>query len=494
MLDERATMESHKRIFIENNNGLSSSSSIESTSSLNYVDNTQQHSPGLVTSHSTPISDKSIGRQQPQSQSSKKTLALLDPRFTGGFRNQHMRLTGLVVYAISQNISNILLESLRYDNRVASILNSTLGRIPFEELFNVTEWNRISNRVGTHILPRLVSYNPQDHPEWDPTTALFSAVGTRPLGNINIKNFRQTDLYPLVQNCTRPYAYGSGRKVGQRTWAAYQEHKRRYGDTLSPTDLALMEALQPTKVIADAVSLITHSRKDSKEEEEDGHHSTMTTNHDSMDNVEGGMLAIHPRTELDMLKHRCSKSMTQNLTKIFEMVQDSSFFSEPSGKSKYDKVYLCISRRGTEDETGPTKLKALMDQNRQSFHQAIKDGLWNGTVRVREGGEPMATSSLGIPWDRVETVAQILDYFVAVRAKAFIGTFGSSFSIDVWTTRYVLAQTEGKGDVSMDVLNYFHGPNGVGLIGNGGLPPHHTRCPRTITSPNQTSSSPLFDK
>jgi hypothetical protein len=101
-------------------------------------------------------------------ESSGSTLALLDPRLIGGFRNQHMRLTGLVIYAQSQNMKNLLLDSLRFDNYVVSSRNPSsysLGRIPFQSLFDVDHWNAVSDRYGSHILPRLVRYSPQLHPD-----------------------------------------------------------------------------------------------------------------------------------------------------------------------------------------------------------------------------------------------------------------------------------------------------------------------------------------
>ena len=424
-------------------------------------------------------SNNAVVRRTASPPSSTKTLALLDPRFTGGFRNQHMRLTGLIVYALSQNMSNLLLDSLRYDNKAVSRRdhNSTIsGRIPFEDLFDVEHWNQVSDRVGTDILPRLVRYHPELHPDWDPDTAQFRTLGDvlptpGRMGGGGKQDsgviFRQTDAYPRVQNCTRPYAFGSGRKVGQRTWGAYMQHKKKQGNQLSRTDVALIEALQPSTILAKAVASITQS-----------HNVRMNGSqpHPPFDSGRAGnmLLAIHPRTELDMLKHKCSKTMTRNLTKIFEMVQSSSFFSEdPSaGTSKYQQVYLCISRSGMEDKTSVyERFKGLMDQNLHTLNQAAEVGLWRGTVRVSEGGEPLA-ASLGIPWDSVQTAAQVMDFFVAVEARAFLGTFGSSYSTDVWTARYVLAQKHDR-HADRDPFNYFHGPDGIGLIGNGGLPPPH---------------------
>jgi len=434
-------------------------------------------------------------QQQEDRVSSQKTLALLDPRLTGGFRNQHMRLTGFIIHAISQNISNILLDSLRYDDKEARLLlqddqdHSThtttttinnLGRIPFEDLFDVEEWNRVSKRVGTHILPQLVSYNPIDHPEWNPQTSLFHVLGTQPLERIERNSFKQIDIYPnYMENCTKPYAFGSGSRIGRRTWHTYMQYKNLHPQELTRTDLALIEALQPSKAIRDAISSITHSHHN-----DDGH----------ADDDEKGMLVIHPRTEIEMLQHRCSKHMTRNLTKIFQMVQESWFFSEYNGtttttttttsRSKYQQVYLCMSRSGLVDPSIPIRLKSMTDQNLLAFDHAMSHGLWNGTVQVHVGGESFITS-LGFPVDRIQTVAQVMNFFIAVQAKAFIGTFGSSYSTDVWTTRYGLAQRnkqqqrqlgeDGDDGEDPDPFNYFHGPNGIDKVGNGGLPPPH-RC------------------
>jgi hypothetical protein len=461
--------------------------------------NKRENNNGLKSSHNAQPTDISHNNNS-------KTLALLDLRLTGGFRNQHMRLTGLVLYAVSQNISNLLLDSLRYDNKVVSRrgnagggrirgqVNNTsgsLGRIPFQDLFDVHNWNRVSDRVGTHILPRLIQYSPDLHPDWDPDLALFRstimALTVNASDSVQQSQFRKADMYPHVQHCTQPYAFGSGRRVGQRTWGVYMQHKKDqqspYGNQLSPTELALIEALQPCPTLANAVKSITHTSH---------HHGTgdLTrgqTKKDLPPSLPPLMLAIHPRTELDMLKHKCSKIMTRNLTQIFEMVQDSVFFSEPSENgnatnssksSKYQQVFLCISRTGMEDKG--QRFQQLMDQNLRTLNQASRNGLWKGTVKVREGGEGLATS-LGIPWDRVHTAAQIIDFFVAVQATAFLGTFGSSYSTDVWTTRYVLAQKKtNRGEIagtsSVDPLNYFHDPSGIGLIGNGGLPPAHRVC------------------
>lgn len=81
------------------------------------------------------------------------TLVHFDPKFLGGFRNQHMRFVAFVNFAVEHSIPQILLPSLRYG--VAQ--GEHRGRdVPFEYLFDVAYWNEQAERVG---LPRLVRYD-----------------------------------------------------------------------------------------------------------------------------------------------------------------------------------------------------------------------------------------------------------------------------------------------------------------------------------------------
>jgi len=395
------------------------------------------------------------------------TLALLDPRLLGGFRNQQMRLTGLIIHAQQKNITNLLLESLRYDNKAVSDgnpPNASLGRIPFEALFDVDHWNSVSDRYGRHILPRLVRYSPTLHPDWDPHHDTFRAVNI----TAALLGGRRHDLWPLIENCTAPYAFGSG-KGGGRLWNAYLQFKG-HNRHLTRTEEALAEALRPAPPLAKAVQDIVNSVA----EPETWNDRNNTKNSD--------LLVIHPRCEPEMLVHRCSKRMARNLTLIFGMIENSTYFSDTTRRQpKYGRAFLCISRSNMKLTETYASVKYLADQNLQALNHAAQFGLWNGSVPVREGGERLAASLQDVPSDMIETVAQIINFFVAVQAKAFVGTFGSSYSTDVWTTRHVLYKKKNKSTPSfgrgqftdVDPLNFYHGPDGVGMVGNGGLPPPH---------------------
>lgn len=64
------------------------------------------------------------------------TLVHFDPYFLGGFRNQHMRFVAFVSHAVSLNISQILLPSLRWGDHY-----NKSKSIQHELLFDVDHWN-----------------------------------------------------------------------------------------------------------------------------------------------------------------------------------------------------------------------------------------------------------------------------------------------------------------------------------------------------------------
>ena len=61
----------------------------------------------------------------------------------------------------------------------------------------------------------------------------------------------------------------------------------------------------------------------------------------------------------------------------------------------------------------------------------------------------------------------VVNFYIATEATAFVGVRGSSYSTDIWTTRY----HQGKGE-----SNFEYTPEGIVAMANGGLPPKHTNC------------------
>jgi len=115
------------------------------------------------------------------------TLVHYDPYLMGGFRNQHMRFVGFMSFAVKNNITQVLLPSLRW----LDAYNKPYS-IHHELLFDVNYWNMRASELG---LPLLVDYNPnilegvvlvssannnetQEEviPCWNATSSLFSGV------------------------------------------------------------------------------------------------------------------------------------------------------------------------------------------------------------------------------------------------------------------------------------------------------------------------------
>jgi hypothetical protein len=75
----------------------------------------------------------------------------------------------------------------------------------------------------------------------------------------------------------------------------------------------------------------------------------------------------------------------------------------------------------------------------------------------------------------------MINFHVATEATAFVGVRGSSYSADIWTTRY----HQGKGDT-----NYEYTSNGIIVrLDHGGLPPTHASCKRKRAATTNTKKA-----
>jgi hypothetical protein len=360
-----------------------------------------------------------------------------------------------------------------------------LPRVRHELLFDVDHWNRVAAQVNQQqhhtnenhesliILPHLVHYSPHEHPDWNPETGLFRNL-TASVVLAKGYNHRNHDLMKNVSDCTQPYAYGSGHAVLGRLWKLFLQLQRSRGEKEhDPVEQAVYQAVQPSPLLKQAMDSILASSSSSA-------NATGVSKPEASSN---GLLVIHPRCELDIINHRkCKKLLVKNLTTIFQMIEESEYFAvklkdngtatstSTSTIPRYERAFLCIDRHFMELKDGGwyESKKTLADENLATLNRATDHerggGLWNGRVPTMEGGQRNAAIMDAFPPEASGMAAQVLDFFVAVNAAAFVGTFGSSYSTDVWTVRYYL----GKGDT-----NYHHSIEGVKKIGNDGLPPPH---------------------
>jgi len=378
------------------------------------------------------------------------TLALVDPYIIGGFRNQHMRFIGLLRHAMEINATGILLESVRWAGLRG---DAGLVGVPHELLFDVDYWNNRTRSLPSNNLPRLVRFSSEAHGAcWDNKVNLFHVLDAPVVLDPDSFNIRRQDLLTsAVQNCTQPYGYGSGKGVG-RLWSSYQGLKStiesdKIVEGRHPLEVSVYQALRPSKIFQRIVERVTSG-------------GTGTTN--------GRILVVHPRVEIDMLRHKCSKLMVKNLTHLVHMMESSDLLIHAdSHLPVYDTIFLAINRREMiHANQSALSVRVLAEENLRRLNMIVSQGLWNASVPILESGE---RSVLGILPNNygADLAGSLVNFFIAVNADTFLGTYGSSYSTDVWTARYFL----GKG-----ANNLVHSHMEIGRVSNGGLPPTHKVC------------------
>lgn len=384
----------------------------------------------------------------------------------GGYRNQVIRLLSLVVYALKQNVTSILLPSMQWSTRVDDQISS--GPIPMDLLMDIDYWNSFHPK-----LPRFVDYNPKEeydcwHVDHDYLSSLppnasqltrqvVSRGFLTPIYNLSRDvasrqdvprvNLRQTDLLPNVTHCRHPMAYGGGR-MGGRLWNDYVELR---DDIPFHAQALVLQALRPREQWRTVATACVQQHTKNKEN--------------------NNYIALHARVELDMMVHRCGQGMEKNFTRILEMMSD---LSTEQQDEPIDGVFVAVSRRGMEHqekEPGYKSFQAFVEENVVTLNRLTKEGLQNGRLPVFECGRQALHDyfySLNPgAMDYGTTLQAMVNFHVATEAKIFVGVKGSSYSTDIWMTRY----HQGKGDT-----NYEYTPKGIVKVGNGGLPPVHGNC------------------
>jgi len=449
----------------------------------------------------------------------RPTLVHFDPKFLGGYRNQHMRFVAFVNFAVQNSIPQLLLPSIRWG--VAQ--GKHTGRdVSFEYLFDVVHWNEHAEREG---LPRLVRYDASvlegrrrkssgiietmDNNNKTRTTSiacfntssnLYSGLDATLLRNPNT-NIRRVNIWDQIgkldghSHCRRSppssagqeqqasddvdddaftylIAHGGSKGVG-RLWADYNKMQRQRGKAAQtgtinnrttihpehmPVEKAINTILRPSEAIRNAIKSAIQSSTTSRPK----------------------FLALHPRIEHDMMQHRCSRFMEQNLTKIFDHLRGECCHN-------IDLLFLAVNIElvmGEPSSTFKSDVRELALENAIVLNRTRTYGLFGSEstagIPMFESGsrtaenilfpeEPMdysnpdttprlvSSKSLGI----TDLVASIVNFFTIVEAERFVGVKGSSFSTDLFTVRYY----NGKRS------NYILSPEGVKEL-VGPPPPH----------------------
>jgi len=355
------------------------------------------------------------------------TLVHFDPYFLGGFRNQHMRFVAFVSHAVSLNISQILLPSLRWGDHY-----NKSKSIQHELLFDVDHWNSKAESLG---IPLLVHYDPDVLegtavtntpvavkppvvPCFNLTSGLYSGLDESILRNplVNLRKINTWSMLgqgKLFSHCRRTWG-----EDGENDPAKIKEAARQGNST----GVIRFTHLIPHGGLSGGAGRLWHEytglqarRWQMKSEKTvlNGELVNVYPEHVSVERIlfqllrptqrlqvatdsaikmsvqnltrYPRLLALHPRVEQEMMFHRCSRLMETNLTKVFELLQHFSAFRDRNQSWNYhdyrfDLVFIAGSKQEIEKTSDlNNKLGMIMNENRNAFRHARLHGLFGSS-------------------------------------------------------------------------------------------------------------------
>jgi hypothetical protein len=219
-------------------------------------------------------------------------------------------------------------------------------------------------------------------------------------------------------------------------------------------------------------------------------------------------MVFHARVETNIMTHKCSKYMESNLTKMFGWVDAFVEGYNEDITAKNNAKNSAIPKRQQRQPLRGIMIATSRSNMKQHDEMAVEN--WNvlnqrsvsyvngtsyateknvadkaETSDVRNGASPLVfecgegwvregfygspkRNYQNLPKDYYGTIVpQILDFWLAVQADVFVGVLTSTWSTDVWTTRYY--QGRGAG-------NFQYTREGITPVPNGGLPTLQRPC------------------
>ena len=378
--------------------------------------------------------------------SNLSTVAFYPKSFYSGFRNQIMAFHSIVMYAYSFNYSQILLNTI--------IVKDTFGsnrHITFEELFDVPYWNTF---YESHGLPRLVHCNQDLLIDYNCSMNEFST---------RIKKLGGIAVFGENTNATKPYILNKQESMF-RHYKTYSEKKNnsiisrlfQYGYP-NPIDLVIKRgALRPHHDLQQLIdNMLRNLTKSSTSQHGNDDRGSTTNNNNEAAVVEEQQqvqpyMTLHARVEPDMIKHNfCTRYKEVNLTRIFTWLEEMFPYPPPA-----KHIFMPINRQYMEkegyiNEKDPNSTLWIAVENLIALNSASQYGLWNQTVKVFEFG---ANALKGTKYEiRPSTTGALINFYIAINSKVFIGTPVSSYSHDLLTTRFYRGIRE----------NYKYVPEGI---------------------------------
>eukprot|EP00586_Coscinodiscus_wailesii_P008362 CAMPEP_0172521522 /NCGR_PEP_ID=MMETSP1066-20121228/292628_1 /TAXON_ID=671091 /ORGANISM="Coscinodiscus wailesii, Strain CCMP2513" /LENGTH=297 /DNA_ID=CAMNT_0013304443 /DNA_START=390 /DNA_END=1280 /DNA_ORIENTATION=+ len=297
-----------------------------------------------------------------------------------------MRFNALVMQAREMNIPQILLPSIRWGNKDLHEATPVLH----EELFDVEYWNTFYPS-----LPRLVTYDPSQHYQWDASDRLMSAKYKA--GNNPWRPGLDQFLEKNPDNRVMPYAGGGGKILWHRYRSYSAEilssdgNKRR-----DETETLIYNALIPSRKLREKLKQIKFASN-------------------IMNAIESkSYLALHARVETEMVHHggNCEDLKEFNFTKILSNVEDTFVYPFPAVFLPMERRNLIEGARSGEDTVSVDNLKTLT--------RLEQKGMWEGNSPIFDVGSQYLKDDGQFQSKDVIT-GQIMNFYIAVESDTFVG-------------------------------------------------------------------------
>jgi hypothetical protein len=207
----------------------------------------------------------------------------------------------------------------------------------------------------------------------------------------------------------------------------------------------------------------------------------------NVESVTKNLICFALQVEVDFMVHQCGKETEKNLTKIFDMVD--TFSAEYNSRHPLGQhlggIFVAVSRNNMRQHWKDPKIQALskhnwdiLNERNPSPYEILDNDItvhdtYPNKQKVFECGELWLRRwykhQADIPDDYYGSILpSMLNFYIATQATVFVGVEKSSWSADVWATRFHL----GKGENS-----YKYTPDhGIVPLENGGRPPVHRSC------------------
>ena len=332
-------------------------------------------------------------------------------------------------------------------------------------------------------------------------------------------NPRRRDFLSNVAHCNTSLLFYGGGTAGGRLWNDAMVRHNKKNSSERTLEFQVRMALQPAPRWRHVAEKCLESRMASSFSQQQDVAGTpaAAAAHDY------NYVALHARIELEMMGHNCGRNMETSLQRILDQVRhllNNSHEKHGLLDTPPLGLLLVVSRGGIVGKGFPaglaSRFKKEATNNAETLARYVDDHGHPTTERlhfspnhnhnnnnsINNNGSNRTTVAIPIfecgsfalqeyyerrqknpttPNESHEDenqddpiqnhgslIESMTNFYSAVNARIFVGVKGSSYSTDVWTTRFL----KGKGDA-----NYHYTKAGViEPIGNGGLPDPHVTC------------------